>query len=95
MTFSALCDQHDHQPPGAGRHPAAQGAVAPKAFKMVAKGQEISNFLKKKPMLFFLISAIAPKMGGTKKIKQITTYIYILLVRVYITNIIKCLFCMI
>ena len=43
MTFSALCDQHDHQPPGAGRHPAAQGAVAPKAFKMVTKGQEIFN----------------------------------------------------
>ena len=46
MTFSALCDQHDHQPPGAGRHPAAQGAVAPKAFKMVTKGQEIFNSSK-------------------------------------------------
>ena len=47
MTFSALCDQHDHQPPGVGRHPAAQGAVAPKAFKMVTKGQEIFNSSKK------------------------------------------------
>ena len=53
MTFSALCDQHDHQPPGAGRHPAAQGAVAPKAFKMVTKGQEISNSSQKKKMIFF------------------------------------------
>ena len=47
MTFSALCDQHDHQPPGVGRHPAAQGAVAPKAFKMITKGQEKSNPPKK------------------------------------------------
>ena len=47
MTFSALCDQHDHQPPGVGRHPAAQGAVAPKAFKMITKGQEKSNSTKK------------------------------------------------
>ena len=80
MTFSALCDQHDHQPPGAGRHPAAQGAVAPKAFKMVTKGQEISNSSEKNNDFFFLISALASKMGRIKKIRHIT-----ILVRVYLT----------
>ena len=55
MTFSALCDQHDHQPPGAGRHPAAQGAVAPKAFEMVTKGQEIFNSSKKKQHMSTLL----------------------------------------
>ena len=63
MTFSALCDQHDHQPPGAGRHPAAQGAVAPKAFEMVTKGQEIFNSSKKTYVFFSLISTLASKMG--------------------------------